>query len=120
VAITCPACGAVNDDDTEVCFGCRTLLGALTRGTVVGGRYELVAVLGRGGMGTVYRATDRVLGEQVALKVLRSEVAGTPEMARRFRDEILLARRITHPGVCRIHDYGEDGALRFISMAIAA
>ena len=91
MAISCAACGAENDDDAAVCFGCRTLLGALTRGTVVGGRYELVAVLGRGGMGTVYRATDRVLGEQVALKVLRSEVAGTPEMARRFQDEIRLA-----------------------------
>jgi eukaryotic-like serine/threonine-protein kinase len=68
-------------------------------------------------MGTVYRAHDRVLDERVALKVLREDVA-TPQMARRFRSEIKLARRVSHWNVCRIHEYGEEGPLQYISMEL--
>jgi serine/threonine-protein kinase len=114
----CPACGAANDDGAEVCFTCRAVLAALTQGSVVGGRYEILSPLGRGGMGAVYRAHDRVLDETVALKVLRGEVAGEPEMARRFRSEIKLARRVAHPSVCRIYEYGEDGSRQYISMEL--
>jgi serine/threonine-protein kinase len=114
----CPACGAENEDDAEVCFHCRALLGAVTRGAVLGGRYEILSPLGRGGMGAVYRARDRVLEEDVALKVLRADVAGTEERARRFRSEVQLARRVSHWNVCRIHEYGEDGPLRFITMEL--
>jgi serine/threonine protein kinase len=114
----CPACGTENDNLAEVCFHCRALLGAVTRGAVLGGRYEIVSPLGRGGMGAVYRARDRVLGEDVAIKVLRADVTGTEERARRFRSEVLLARRVSHWNVCRIHEYGEDGPLRFISMEL--
>jgi len=114
----CPSCGAANDDAAEVCFTCRTVLAALTQGSVVGGRYEILSPLGRGGMGTVYRAHDRVLEETVALKVLRAEVASEPEMARRFRSEIKLARRVAHPSVCRIYEYGEDGPRQYISMEL--
>jgi len=68
-------------------------------------------------MGIVYRARDRVLDEPIALKVL---AGGGPqaELARRLRQEIRLARRVTHPNVCRIHEYGEDQALRYISMEL--
>ena len=114
----CPACGAENDEPAEVCFHCRALLTAVTRGAVLGGRYEILSPLGRGGMGAVYRARDRVLEEDVAVKVLRADVAGTEERARRFRSEIKLARRVSHWNVCRIHEYGEDGPLRFISMEL--
>ncbi len=114
----CPACGADNDEPAEVCFHCRALLTAVTRGAVLGGRYEILSPLGRGGMGAVYRARDRVLEEDVAVKVLRADVAGTEERARRFRSEIKLARRVSHWNVCRIHEYGEDGPLRFISMEL--
>ena len=69
-------------------------------------------------MGTVYRARDRVLDEDVALKVLRSDLAEAGAMETRFRDEIKLARTVSHPNVCRIHEYGEDGALRYISMEL--
>jgi serine/threonine-protein kinase len=85
---------------------------------VVASRYEIEARLGKGGMGTVYRARDLMLGEQVALKVLNSDLATTPDMGERFRSEIRLARRVTHRNVCRIHDYGEEGPLRFISMQL--
>ena len=116
--VTCPACGAENEDAAEVCFHCRAVLSAVTRGTLVASRYRILAPLGRGGMGAVYRAKDEVLDEEVALKILRPEVAGTPEMAARFRSEIKLARKVSHWNVCRIHEYGEDGALQYISMEL--
>ena len=87
-------------------------------GSVVGGRYEIRRTLGRGGMGTVYCAHDRVLDETVALKILRADVAGTPGMAARFRSEIKLARRVSHWNVCRIYEYGEDAGLQYISMEL--
>jgi serine/threonine-protein kinase len=71
-------------------------------------------------MGAVYRARDEVLDDEVALKILRPEVAGTPEMAARFRSEIKLARKVSHWNVCRIHEYGEDGALQYISMELVS
>src|SRR2546425_2101512 len=114
----CPSCGAANDDAAEVCFTCRAVLSALTQGSIVGGRYEILSPLGRGGMGTVYRAHDRVLDETVALKVLRGDVASAPEMPKRFRSEIKLARRVAHPSVCRIYEYGEDGPRQYISMEL--
>jgi serine/threonine-protein kinase len=67
-------------------------------------------------MGVVYRAYDRILEEEVALKVLRPDVAGSPDLTRRFRSEIRLARRVRHPNVCAIHEYGEQGSLRYIAM----
>ena len=85
-------------------------------GRVIADRYEVRELLGRGGMGIVYKAYDRLLDEAVALKILRGEMA-SPELARRFRDEIRFARRVSHRNVCRIHEYGESGSLRFISMA---
>jgi serine/threonine-protein kinase len=69
-------------------------------------------------MGAVYRAHDRVLDETVALKVLRGEAAASAEMAQRFRSEIKLARRVAHPNVCRIYEYGEDGPRQYISMEL--
>jgi serine/threonine protein kinase len=112
----CPSCRAENDPSTEACFTCGRALAALTQGSVIAGRYEVLSPLGRGGMGMVYKAHDRMLEETVAIKVLRSEFARTQEMAKRFRHEIKLARRVSHRNVCRIHEYGEDGPLRYISM----
>jgi serine/threonine protein kinase len=85
-------------------------------GSVIAGRYEILESLGKGGMGVVYKAHDRVLDDTVALKLLRADVAAEPEMARRFRSEIKLARKVRHRNVCGIHEYGEEGGLRFISM----
>jgi serine/threonine protein kinase len=112
----CPSCSAENDPSADVCFTCGRALAALTQGSVIAGRYEILSPLGRGGMGMVYKAHDRMLEETVAIKVLRSEFARTQEMAKRFRHEIKLARRVSHRNVCRIHEYGEDGPLRYISM----
>ena len=81
-------------------------------------RYEIRAYLGRGGMGSVYRAFDRVLDDEVALKVQRAQSARGPEAERRFRREVKLARQVSHPNVCRLHDGGQEGALRWISMEL--
>jgi serine/threonine protein kinase len=112
----CPSCKAENDPSAEACFTCGRALGALTQGSVIAHRYEILRPLGKGGMGMVYKAHDRMLEETVAIKVLRSEFARTAEMAKRFRHEIKLARKVSHRNVCRIHEYGEDGPLRYISM----
>jgi serine/threonine protein kinase len=113
----CASCNATNEDVAEVCFSCGAVLGAITRGTVIAGRYEVTKRLGQGGMGVVYAAHDRVLDETIAIKLLHSSVVDD-SLARRFRSEIKLARRITHPNVCRIHDYGEEGTRRYISMEL--
>ena len=82
----------------------------------LGNRYEIVAVLGEGGMGTVYEAVDHDLQRRVALKVIRDEMASQPEVLERFKREILLASSVTHKNVLRIHDLGEADGVRFISM----
>jgi serine/threonine-protein kinase len=90
--------------------------GRLPDGFLIASRYEIVRRIGAGGMGMVYEARDRVLEEDVAIKVLRPEIADHPDMARRFRQEIKLARRVRHRNVCGIHEYGEMGDLRYIAM----
>src|SRR5262245_50581291 len=112
----CPSCKAKNDDGAEACFTCGRALAALTQGAIIANRYEVEKFLGRGGMGMVYRAHDRMLDETVAIKVLRAELTGTTEASQRFLSEIKLARRVSHRNVCRIHEYGEDGTFRYISM----
>jgi tRNA A-37 threonylcarbamoyl transferase component Bud32 len=112
----CPSCRASNDDAAEVCFTCGRPISALTQGSVIANRYEIESVLGKGGMGWVYKAHDRLLEETVAIKVLRAEFANTTEMRERFKKEIKLARKVSHRNVCRIHDAGEDGGRRYISM----
>jgi HAMP domain-containing protein len=91
--------------------------GALGRGQVFADRYEILGTLGKGGMGVVYRARDRQLDEVVALKLLRPEaLASDPTLLDRFKQEIKLARRITHRNVLRTHDFGETGGVPYISM----
>jgi serine/threonine-protein kinase len=90
-------------------------LSAIGPGAVVGGRFEILAVLGAGGMGVVYKARDRELDEVVAVKMLRPDQADVANSAR-LRDELRLARRITHPNVLRTFDLGEVAGIPFISM----
>ena len=79
-------------------------------------RYEISSLLGSGGMGKVYRARDRETNEIVAIKVLRPDIAADPAMSERFKNELRLARRITHKNVCRIYDFNRIGELVFITM----
>jgi hypothetical protein len=80
-------------------------------------RYEILGEAGRGGMGVVYRARDRETNESVALKVLKPEIANDPAIIERFKDELKLARKVTHKNVCRIHEFNRaaDGSA-YISM----
>jgi serine/threonine protein kinase len=112
----CTACRTDNEEAADACFTCGKALYVLTQGMLLGGRYEIQSALGTGGMGRVYQARDRVLDEDVAIKVLRFEISREQDMARRFLSEIKLARRVSHPNVCRIHEYGEHAGIRFISM----
>jgi serine/threonine-protein kinase len=91
--------------------------GVLGLGRVFADRYEILGTLGQGGMGVVYRARDRQLDEVVALKLLRPEaLASDPSLLERFKQEIKLARRITHRNVLRTHDFGEAAGVPYISM----
>jgi serine/threonine-protein kinase len=116
-AMVCPSCGTENDDTADSCFKCGKGF-ALTEGALLASRYEILTHLGRGGMGIVYKARDHALEETVALKVLRFDLARAGDVARRFRSEIKLARKVRHPNVCGIHEYGEDGIYRFIVMEL--
>ncbi len=91
--------------------------GQLQPGQVFDGRYDIKGVVGMGGMGVVYRAWDRQLGEAVAIKTLRRDFAsGDPVALERFKQEIRLARKITHRNVVRTHDIGEAGGQYYITM----
>jgi serine/threonine-protein kinase len=94
--------------------------GALGPGALFSGRYEIKDVLGSGGMGVVYRALDRQLGEMVAIKTLKPElVQKDASSLERFKQEIRLARRITHRNVLRTHDLGEVDGIYYITMELA-
>ena len=89
----------------------------LSQGHLFAGRYKIESILGRGGMGVVYRATDAQLDETVAIKTLPGDVMmRSPEDLERFKREIRLARKITHRNVLRTYDYGEAEGVYFISM----
>jgi eukaryotic-like serine/threonine-protein kinase len=90
--------------------------GVLQSGDVLGGRYEILQELGEGGMGAVYKALDRELDRPVALKVIRRELASNPSILARFKQELLLARQVTHRNVIRIFDLGDADGVKFITM----
>ena len=79
-------------------------------------RYDLLGEVGRGGMGIVYKARDRRTGDLVAIKALHPSIASDPSLIERFKNELLLARRITHKNVCRVYDLEDFGGATVISM----
>ncbi len=79
-------------------------------------RYRIVGLLGRGGMGEVYRADDLELGQSVALKFLPEKVARDAKALERFRGEVRTARQVAHANVCRVYDIAEIEAHVFLSM----
>ncbi|HYL40125.1 MAG TPA: protein kinase, partial [Candidatus Binatus sp.] len=87
-------------------------------GTVLGGRYRLVELLGQGGMATIYRARDAQLERDVAVKVLRPEYGADPDFVDRFRHEAQAAASLNHPGIVSVFDYGTDPAGPFIVMEL--
>jgi len=81
---------------------------ALTVPQIIAGRFRIIRYIAEGGMGTVYEAEDLRLNDRVALKTIRADIASDPKVVERFKREILLAKKVTHPNVCRIHDLGVD------------
>ena len=92
----------------------------LEPGTVLAGRYEILAVLGTGGMGSVYKAQDRELDRLVALKVIRPELARNAAIVDRFKQELRLSHKVTHRNVVRLYDLSEDAGMRFVTMELVA
>src|SRR5579859_4393290 len=88
----------------------------LLPGAVLGQRYEILQVLGRGGMGAVYKARDREVNRIIALKVIRPDLAGNSSIIDRFKQELVLSHQVTHRNVVRIYDLGEADGVKFITM----
>lgn len=90
--------------------------GRFLPGRLVASRYRIIALLGKGGMGEVYRADDLTLGQAVAMKFLPDEAARDQGLLERFRNEVRMARRVSHPNVCRVYDVGEVDSQTFFTM----
>jgi serine/threonine-protein kinase len=90
--------------------------GRFLPGRLVASRYRIIALLGKGGMGEVYRADDLTLGQSVAMKFLPDEAGRDEALLERFRDEVRIARRVSHPNVCRVYDVGEVDGQTFFTM----
>ena len=90
--------------------------GRFLPGRLVAGRYRIIAILGKGGMGEVYRADDLTLGQPVALKFLPEEASRDEGLLERFRNEVRIARKVSHPNVCRVYDVGEVDGNTFFTM----
>jgi serine/threonine protein kinase/Tfp pilus assembly protein PilF len=133
VAIKCPQCQTKNPDTIKFCGECGTQLTPsepapdvtrtletpvpkLSLGTVFANRYEILEELGQGGMGEVYRVRDEKLDEEMALKVLKPEIAAYKGTIERFKTELKLARKIAHRNVCKMYDLNEEGEAPYITM----
>src|SRR5580658_2681011 len=90
--------------------------GRFLPGRLLASRYRIIALLGKGGMGEVYRADDLTLGQPVALKFLPEEASRDEGLLERFRNEVRIARRVSHPNVCRVYDVGEVDGYSFFTM----
>jgi len=90
--------------------------GRFLPGRLLASRYRIIALLGKGGMGEVYRADDLTLGQPVALKFLPDEAARDQGLLERFKNEVRIARRVSHPNVCRVYDVGEVDSHTFFTM----
>ncbi|MFO7734246.1 MAG: serine/threonine-protein kinase [Candidatus Aminicenantes bacterium] len=130
----CSRCSHENPEDTRFCGRCgRELTGSgdsassgtmtvqatargLERGTTFARRFEIIEEIGKGGMGTVYKAYDSKVREVVAIKLLKPEIASDLEVIERFRNEIKLARKVAHRHVCRMYDLDEEWLSIYISM----
>jgi serine/threonine-protein kinase len=92
----------------------------IASGSVLAGRYRIKRFVAAGGMGEVYEADDQLLGDPVAIKLLRADLIRQPGAQARFADEIRLARKVTHPNICRVFDVGTDGERVFYTMELHA
>jgi serine/threonine protein kinase/tetratricopeptide (TPR) repeat protein len=116
--VFCGKCGTKFDSEDRVSFTrtIETPADELTRGTVFAGRYEIIEELGAGGMGRVFRVHDTKLNEEVALKLIKPEIAADKRTVERFHNEIKIARKIGHKNVCRTYDLHEEGLTLYLTM----
>ncbi|MGB3863381.1 MAG: serine/threonine-protein kinase, partial [Candidatus Aminicenantaceae bacterium] len=130
----CPKCHSENTDTAKYCSECATSLPysediqpsftktletpieELSRGTLFADRYEIIEELGKGGMGKVFRVEDKNIQEEVALKLIKPEIAVDEGMIERFRNELKMARKITHKNICRMYDLNEEDGTPYITM----
>jgi TolB-like protein/tetratricopeptide (TPR) repeat protein/predicted Ser/Thr protein kinase len=132
----CPKCGLDNAPDAANCRRCGARLDSApdnppsagatldystpqtiaAKGRVLAGRFEVQEEIGSGGMGTVYRVLDRKINEEMALKVLRPGIVPESKAVERFKNELRLARRVSHKNVCRLYDLHEETGTLFITM----
>ena len=129
----CPKCNSENTDTARFCSNCATPLQPsqdfpaqtrtietpvqeLTRGTLYANRYEIIEELGTGGMGKVYRVEDTKAQDEIALKLIKPEIAADKKTIDRFRNELTTARKIRHKNICGMYDLGEDRGSYYITM----
>jgi len=106
----------ISDSVSSSSFSASGIHGRFAPGQLLAERYRIVALIGRGGMGEVYRADDLKLEQPVALKFLPENLAGHPERLSRFRGEVRIARQVSHRNVCRVYDIGEVAGQHYLSM----
>ncbi|MFB0564711.1 MAG: protein kinase, partial [Candidatus Aminicenantaceae bacterium] len=132
MAIKCPKCDSENPNSQKFCGECATPLQPskdigitktletpkeeLTRGTIFADRYEIIEKLGAGGMGAVYRVEDTKIGQDIALKLIKPEIASDKKTIERFRNELKTTRMISHRNVCRMFDLSDAEGTPFITM----
>jgi eukaryotic-like serine/threonine-protein kinase len=128
--LICPHCKTPNPDFASSCSECHEPVsiaesatieaadpGSLKIGSDFGPRYRIEALLGEGGMGRVYKAYDRELSRTIAIKIVRQGMMAETTALSRFKQELVLASKISHKHILRIHDLGEVNGLKFITMA---
>ena len=134
MTVKCPKCKTENTSDSEFCKKCATPLPGqkvkdlsftrtletpseqLRRGTTFAGRYEVIEELGKGGMGEVYRVEDTKVSEEIALKLIKPEIAADKKTIIRFQNELKTTRKLRHKNICGMYDLGEDKGINFITM----
>ncbi|NIM59154.1 MAG: protein kinase [Candidatus Aminicenantes bacterium] len=128
----CPKCNSDNPKDTMYCGSCATPLKpleeisatktfetpakGLTKGITFASRYEVIEELGKGGMGRVYKALDKEINEEVAIKLLKPEIASDETTVERFRNELKFARKIAHKNVCKMYHLAKEEETPYITM----
>jgi serine/threonine protein kinase len=138
IPMKCAKCGFENPPGLAYCGRCGTRLAAgegvavsptltlehpresIPKGQLLADRFEVLEKIGSGGMGTVYRVLDRRVNEEMALKILKPEIASSASVVERFKNELKLARRIGHKNVCRLYELHEDAGVFFITMEYIA